>query len=78
MDGSYEQEAAAVVEDGEEVEREDDRGVAKRPDLGELDVLPEWAEGRSAWLFWGKCKTQHRTAGGYLPVSASATDPGGL
>ena len=27
----------------EEMEREDERGVAKRPDLNELDV-PEWAE----------------------------------
>jgi hypothetical protein len=41
-EGSYEQEAAAV-EDDEEMEREDERGVAKRPDLNELDV-PEWAE----------------------------------
>jgi len=41
-EGSYEQEAAAVEED-EEMEREDERGVAKRPDLNELDV-PEWAE----------------------------------
>jgi hypothetical protein len=39
---SYEQEAA-VVEGDEEMEREDERGVAKRPDLNELDV-PEWAE----------------------------------
>ena len=45
-EGSYEQEAA-VVEEDEEMEREDERGVggeaAKRPDLNELDV-PEWAE----------------------------------
>ena len=41
-EGSYEQEAA-VVEEDEEVEREDERGVAKRPDLNELDV-PERAE----------------------------------
>jgi hypothetical protein len=41
-EGSYEQEAA-VVEEDEEVEREDERGMAKRPDLNELDV-PEWAE----------------------------------
>jgi hypothetical protein len=41
-EGSYEQEAA-VVEVDEEMEREDERGVAKRPDLNELDV-PEWAE----------------------------------
>jgi hypothetical protein len=34
---------AAVVEEDEETEREDERGVAKRPDLNELDV-PEWAE----------------------------------
>ena len=39
-----EQEAAAVEEDEEmQMEREDERGVAKRPDLNELDV-PEWAE----------------------------------
>jgi hypothetical protein len=41
-EGSYEQEAA-VVEEDEEMEREDERRVAKRPDLNELDV-PEWAE----------------------------------
>ena len=41
-EGSYEQEAA-VVEEDEEMEREDERGMAKRPDLNELDV-PEWAE----------------------------------
>jgi hypothetical protein len=41
-EGNYEQEAAAV-EENEETEREDERGVAKRPDLNELDV-PEWAE----------------------------------
>jgi hypothetical protein len=41
-EGSNEQEAA-VVEEDEEMEREDGRGVAKRPDLNELDV-PEWAE----------------------------------
>jgi hypothetical protein len=41
-EGRYEQEAA-VVEEDEEMEREDERGVAKRPDLNELDV-PEWAE----------------------------------
>jgi hypothetical protein len=35
-EGSYEQEAA-VVEEDEEMEREDERGVAKRPDLNELD-----------------------------------------
>jgi hypothetical protein len=39
---AYEQEAA-VVEEDEEMEREDERGVAKRPDLSELNV-PEWAE----------------------------------
>ena len=32
-----------VVEEDEEMEREDERGVAKWPDLNELDV-PEWAE----------------------------------
>jgi hypothetical protein len=42
-EGSYEQEAAAVEEDEEMESREDERGVAKRPDLNELDV-PEWAE----------------------------------
>jgi hypothetical protein len=36
-EGSYEQEVAAV-EEGEEMEREDERGVVERPDLGELDV----------------------------------------
>jgi hypothetical protein len=41
-EGSYEQEAAAVEED-EQMKREDERGVAKRPDLNELAV-PEWAE----------------------------------
>jgi hypothetical protein len=30
------------VEEDEEMEREDERGVAKRPALNELDV-PEWA-----------------------------------
>jgi hypothetical protein len=40
-EGSYEQEAA--VEEDAEMEREDERGVAKRPDLNELNV-PEWAE----------------------------------
>jgi hypothetical protein len=40
-EGSSEWEAAVVEE--EEMEREDERGVAKRPDLNELDV-PEWAE----------------------------------
>jgi hypothetical protein len=35
-EGSYEQEAA-VVEEDEEMEREAERGVAKRPDLNELD-----------------------------------------
>jgi hypothetical protein len=42
VEGSYEQAAAAVEED-EEMEQEDERGMAKRPDLNELDV-PEWAE----------------------------------
>jgi hypothetical protein len=41
-EGSYEQEAAAVEED-EEMEREDKRGMVKQPDLNELDV-PECAE----------------------------------
>ena len=36
-------EEAAAVEEDEVMEREDERGVAKRPDLNELDV-PEWAE----------------------------------
>jgi hypothetical protein len=39
-EGSYDQEAA-VVEEGEEMEPEDARGVAKQSDLNELDV-PEW------------------------------------
>jgi hypothetical protein len=39
---TYEQDAA-VVEEDEEMERKDERGVAKRPDLNELDV-PEWAK----------------------------------
>jgi hypothetical protein len=42
VEGSYEQEAA-VVEEDEEMEREDERGMAKRPDLNELNV-PEWAD----------------------------------
>jgi hypothetical protein len=38
-EGSYGQEAAAAaVEEDGEMEREDTRGVAKRPDLNELDV----------------------------------------
>jgi hypothetical protein len=41
-EGSYEPEAVAGEED-EEMERKDERGVAKRPDLNELNV-PEWAE----------------------------------
>jgi hypothetical protein len=41
-EGSYEQDAALVEED-EEMERGDERGAAKPPDLNELDV-PEWAE----------------------------------
>jgi hypothetical protein len=51
-EGSYEQEAA-VVEEDEEMEREDERGVAKRPDLNELDV-PEWAELALAGVEWRK------------------------
>jgi hypothetical protein len=39
---SYEQEAAAVEED-EELEQDGERGVAKQPDLNNLDVS-EWAE----------------------------------
>jgi hypothetical protein len=43
VEGSCEQEAAGVEEDesDEEMEREDERRAAKRPDLNELDV-PEW------------------------------------
>jgi hypothetical protein len=42
---SYEQEAAAVEEEeDEEMEREDERGVAKRPDLAELAL--DKVEGR--------------------------------
>jgi hypothetical protein len=51
-EGSYEQEAA-VVEEDEEMEREDERGVAKRPDLNELDV-PEWAELALDKIEWRK------------------------
>jgi hypothetical protein len=51
-EGSYEQEAA-VVEEGEEMEREDERGVAKRPDLNELDV-PEWAKLALHKIEWRK------------------------
>jgi hypothetical protein len=47
VEGSYEQEAAAVEQD-EEMEREDGQGVAKRPDLNELDV-PE----RACWALEG-------------------------
>jgi hypothetical protein len=32
-----------AVEEGEEMEREGERGAVKRPDLNKLDV-PEWAE----------------------------------
>jgi hypothetical protein len=39
-EGSYEQEAAAVEED-EEMKREDERGIAKRPGPNEPDA-PEW------------------------------------
>jgi hypothetical protein len=49
---SYEQEAA-VVEEDEEMEREDERGVTKRPDLNELDV-PEWAELALDTVEWRK------------------------
>jgi hypothetical protein len=35
--------AKAAVEEDEETEREDERGVTKRPDLNELDV-PEWQD----------------------------------
>jgi hypothetical protein len=51
-EGSYEQEAA-VVEKDEEMEREDERGVAKRPDLNKLDV-PEWAELALDTIEWRK------------------------
>ena len=51
-EGSYEQEAA-VVEEDEEMKREDERGVAKRPDLNELDV-PEWAELTLGKVQWRK------------------------
>jgi hypothetical protein len=52
VEGSYEQEAAAVEED-EEMEREDKRGMAKRPDLNELDV-PEWAQLAIDKIEWRK------------------------
>jgi hypothetical protein len=47
---------AAAVEEDEEMEREDERGVAdmaKRPDLNELDV-PEWAELALDKIEWRK------------------------
>ena len=59
-EGSYEQEAA-VVEEDEEMEREDERGVAKRPDLNELDV-PEWAELALDKVEWRKLLAQQRIA----------------
>jgi hypothetical protein len=49
---SYEQETAAV-EGGKEMEREDARGMAKQPDLNELDV-PEWAELALGKMQWRK------------------------
>jgi hypothetical protein len=52
-EGSYEQEAAVVEEDDKEMEREDERGEAKRPDLNELDV-PEWAELELDKVEWRK------------------------
>jgi hypothetical protein len=43
---SYEQEAAAVEED-KEIERGDERGASKRPDINELDATTRrgWWEG---------------------------------
>jgi hypothetical protein len=59
-EGSYEQEAA-VVEEDEEMKREDERGVAKRPDLNELDV-PEWAELALDKVEWRKLLQPRRIA----------------
>jgi hypothetical protein len=39
---SVAEQEAAVVEEDEEMEREEERGVAKRPDLNELDVPECW------------------------------------
>jgi hypothetical protein len=64
--GSYAQEAAAVEED-EEMEREDERGAAKRPDLNGLDV-PDWAE----WQNWHWIKQN-----GGSPCSAPPPSDGG-
>jgi hypothetical protein len=58
--GSYEQEVAGVEVD-EEMEREDERGVAKRPDLNELDV-PEWAELALDKVEWRKLLQLQRIA----------------
>jgi hypothetical protein len=57
-EGSYEQDAA-VVEEDEEMEREDERGVAKRPDLNELDV-PEWAKLALDKVEWREATAAHR------------------
>jgi hypothetical protein len=48
-EGSYEQEAA-VVEEDEEMEREDERGVAKRPDLNELRRCARMGRTGIGWL----------------------------
>jgi hypothetical protein len=55
---SYEQ-GAVVVEENDEMEREDERGVAKRPDLNELDV-PEWAELALDKVEWRELTAAHR------------------
>jgi hypothetical protein len=53
---SYEQQEVAAVEEDEEMEREDERGVAKRPDLNlnELDVSEQWAELALDKIEWRK------------------------
>jgi hypothetical protein len=59
--GSYEQEEA-VVEENEVMEREDERGAAKRPGLNELDV-PEWAElalDKVEWMEGATATAAHR------------------
>jgi hypothetical protein len=44
-----------IVEEDEKMEREHERGVAKRPDLNELDVL-EWAELALDKVEWRKLR----------------------
>jgi hypothetical protein len=56
------------VEEDQEMEREDERGMAKRPDLNELDA-PEWAEMALDKIVSGTCSIWRldrgrKTAGG--------------